>query len=275
MFGKMKEGKLRLAATITAALGAGVMAYLTRLHFSDSGGGSVCDLSAELSCGIVNKSLYSEVVGIPLAILGLVFFLTVIYILWLNPVKKPWKVILLFSIFSLVFGLYLSAIEQFVLGSVCIFCEISKLLMIVLIVLSAYGVRSRKEKLPTPWIIGVILVALVFSWVVYMIQRPPEIKKDYSGLASCLTENDVHMYGAYWCQSCAKQKRDLGPAFEKISYIECDPRGENSQVERCVERDISKTPTWIQEKDGEDMKHLVGAHSPEKLAEFFGCSETL
>lgn len=271
----MKEGKLRLATTIVAGLGAGLMAYLTRLHFSSHGGDSFCDISTELSCDIVNKSLYSEVMGIPMAVLGLVFFLSVIYVLWLNPVKKPWRVVLLFSIFSLIFGIYLSLIEHFVIGSICILCEASKLLMIVLVVMAAYGVKTRKEKLPLNLVVLTVLVAVLFSWVTYRIQKPPEAKKDYAAVAQCLKDNDVTMYGAYWCPNCQKQKRDFGDAFKLLGEVECDPRGENAEPERCIEKEISKTPTWIQEKDGEEVKRLLGHQKIEALAEAFGCSEAL
>lgn len=276
MFGKGVNAKLKIAATVVAGLGAYLMGYLTRLHFKDAGGDSICDISAELSCDIVNKSLYSEILGVPVAVLGLLFFLSIPYLLYVKPLKKPWRAVLLFSVFSLVFGLYLSALEQFVIGSICLFCETSKLLMLALLGIAAYAVKHEKEELPKQWIVGAVLVGLVFSGAAYMLQKPPAPKADYTALAQCLTESGVHMYGAFGCTHCATQKRDLGAAFSEISYIECDPRGEDNQSERCIARNIPGTPTWIQEtSEGEVLHTVVGAQSPERLAEEFGCEDSL
>lgn len=276
MFGQGKERAIRIAILIASLLGAGVMAYLTRLHFLDTGS-AYCDISEGFSCSIVNKSIYSEVLGIPLAILGLVYFLAVPYLLFNPQIKKPYRWILLFSVFSLVFGLYLSGIEQIVLASVCIFCEISKVIMVVLIVLSAYGMKMTKEPFSINWIVGAVLVAALFSFVTYRLQQDPAPERDYTAVAQCLTEKGVYMYGAKFCPSCAKVKRDFGPAYDSLAYLECDPRfGEGNVVERCIARDIKKTPSFLLETpDGEVLDELVGAHSPEKIAEYFGCEEAL
>lgn len=169
MFGLKRDRKLKLIASIIAGIGAYVMGYLTRLHFTEAGS-SVCDISEKLSCGIVNKSAYAEVIGIPVSILGLIFFLSIPYLLYAKPFKKPWRLVLLASVFSLVFGLYLSWIEQAVIYSICLFCESSKVLIIALIGISAYAVKHEKENLPKSWIFATALSGIVFSFVVYFLQ---------------------------------------------------------------------------------------------------------
>jgi uncharacterized membrane protein len=250
------------------------MAYLTRLHYTGAPS-AACDFSAELSCNIVNLSLYSELLGVPVAVFGLGYFLFVIGLFVSRRVKRPFTWTLLFSIFSLTFGLYLSGIEQFILGSICVFCEASKLLMIALIAVSAYGARAAKEPLRGTWIVAAVLAGVLFSAAAWALQSEPRASKDYSGVARCLSERGVVMYGAYWCPSCAKVKKGFGEAFAGIAYVECDPRGEDAQAARCIERAVRKTPTWIQEPGGTEVKREEGALSPEKLAETFGCEEAL
>jgi hypothetical protein len=148
--------------------------------------------------------------------------------------------------------------------------------MIAVIILSALGVKWHKEPFQANWAVGAILLGALFSFAAYQLQKEPEPERDYAALARCLTERGVYMYGAKYCPSCAKVKRDFGPAFGELNYLECDPRfGEKEVVERCISRDIKKTPTWMQERDGEVLKELVGALPPEELAREFGCADAL
>lgn len=167
MFGQDRSKTLKIVASSLAAAGAVLMGYLTRLHYSPSGFSAVCDFSAGFSCDIVNKSLYSEILGVPVAVLGLVYFLAVPYLLYAKPLKEPWRAIVLFTVFSLVFGLYLTLLEQFVIDSICLFCEASKLLMIGILVVAARGVRLEREKLPASWIGVTIVFGILFSWAAY------------------------------------------------------------------------------------------------------------
>ena len=256
--------------TALALIGALLMLYLTYLHFSGTTS-TVCDFSAELSCQIVNQSVFSEILGIPISLLGFIYFIGVIALLNQKKIKKQFRLILLLTLFSLVYSLSLSSIEIFLLASICLFCEISKVIMAAIFGLSIAGVYKNKEKLPALWVIGAILIGLLYSWVAFSLQTKPTVTRDYTSIAQCLTEKGVAMYSAFWCPKCAKQKKLFGNAFEFIDEIECDPRGKDSQTERCIEKKISKTPTWLWEKDGEEIKRITGAQPIEDLALFFEC----
>jgi glutaredoxin len=87
-------------------------------------------------------------------------------------------------------------------------------------------------------------------------------------LAEHLTEQDITMYGAYWCPHCNTQKELFGPAVKSIQYVECDPEGENAQPQLCRDKNIAGYPTW--EIDGQ---LYPGTHSLEELAELSGFQE--
>jgi len=89
--------------------------------------------------------------------------------------------------------------------------------------------------------------------------------------AQCLTEKGVKMYGSYTCSACAANKKSFGDAWKYVTYIECNPRGPNPQVELCLTRNIEKTPTWILEENNIEKKRLVGFQVLEDLASFSGC----
>ncbi|MDH3609902.1 MAG: hypothetical protein OEQ24_11775, partial [Gammaproteobacteria bacterium] len=72
-------------------------------------------------------------------------------------------------------------------------------------------------------------------------------------LAKCLTHKGWIMYGSYTCSACLAQKKLFGEAFEHIKEIECNPHAPNTEVEQCIEKKIRKTPTWILEKEDQEI----------------------
>ena len=86
-----------------------------------------------------------------------------------------------------------------------------------------------------------------------------------------MSDKGIVMYGSFTCAACRKQRKEFGASFDLIKEIECHPRGENSQTDLCLKKDISKTPTWMLEKEGNEVKRLVGYQSFESLAELSGC----
>ncbi|NET31106.1 MAG: hypothetical protein F6K19_03785 [Cyanothece sp. SIO1E1] len=64
------------------------------------------------------------------------------------------------------------------------------------------------------------------------------------GLAQHLQATGARMYGAYWCPHCHNQKEMFGKAASYVPYIECDPKGNDSQTEVCQAKEIKGYPTW-------------------------------
>ncbi|MAG16305.1 hypothetical protein CMO88_04545 [Candidatus Woesearchaeota archaeon] len=98
-----------------------------------------------------------------------------------------------------------------------------------------------------------------------------EDSSEFDSFASCIKENGLKMYGSFTCSVCKRQRAIFGSSFELVGEIECHPRGENPQTELCLQKDIEKTPTWILEQDGEEIKRLTGFQNMETLAEISGC----
>ena len=64
-------------------------------------------------------------------------------------------------------------------------------------------------------------------------------------LARHLAKSGAVFYGAYWCPHCQEQKERFGGAAGLLPYVECDPKGERSQTERCRAAGIKVFPTWV------------------------------
>ena len=110
-------------------------------------------------------------------------------------------------------------------------------------------------------IIAGILLAIVF---VSACSGP---KVDYSEFSKCLTMKDVKMYGAYWCSSCAEQKKLFGDSFKYVAYVECAVRGSSAQLATCRESKIENYPTW----EFADGSRAVGLLSIAELSSKSGC----
>lgn len=118
----------------------------------------------------------------------------------------------------------------------------------------------------------ILLVAIIFISGCISQQEKTEESSKLDVFAKCLTEKGVKMYGSITCSICAKERELFGSSFQYIEEVECHPRGKNPQTELCLKKDIKKTPTWILEKDGVELKRLDGYQTFETLSEFSGCS---
>lgn len=258
----------RIITIVLSLAGMAVMAYLTALHYAGNGS-AFCDLSQELSCSFVNQSRYAEVAGIPMAILGIITFAAVLAL----AVSRNALAIALLTLFSVIPSLYLSVIEFFVLRSICIFCEIAKVILLAIFVVAVAALRAARTPFPWRAAMGVVFVGIVATAGTYLLQRPRMVQ-DYTAFAQCLAEKGFVMYGSVTCGACAKQRAMFGDAFQYIAEIECDPRNPNPETERCIAKAIEKTPTWIQEDTNgkEQYRFSPGVQSLAALRDASGCA---
>ena len=89
----------------------------------------------------------------------------------------------------------------------------------------------------------------------------------YDAFAQCLTDKGVVMYGAYWCQHCAEQKRIFGSSFDKITYVECSLPNNAGQTQICMQKNITGYPTW----EFADGTRFEGAQTFSTLSWKSGC----
>jgi hypothetical protein len=86
-------------------------------------------------------------------------------------------------------------------------------------------------------------------------------------LAQHLRQTGAKVYGTYWCPACSHQKQQFGDeAFQYVTYIECDPRGQNARPDLCRQANITAFPTW--EMNGRLIQS--GSYPLEALAHFSG-----
>ncbi len=145
---------LQLATFVLALAGLGVSIYLTIAHFTESALAG-CSESGLVNCTKVTTSAQSYVFGIPVAVLGLAFFVFAVAIM------SPWawqaarREIHLARIASLVVGigfvLYLIYAELFIIGSICLYCTSVHAITFVLFVLTMIAAAVWGLKPGAPW----------------------------------------------------------------------------------------------------------------------------
>jgi vitamin-K-epoxide reductase (warfarin-sensitive) len=141
-------GPNRLFFTVIAVLslaGMIVSALSLQRHYAKSAT-EFCDFSQRFSCDIVNRSQQSSIVGIPVAGIGVagyavLFFLSVFR---RSCADTPIR-LLVAATAGLIFALYLTYVEAYVLETWCILCLIS-LGLIFLIAVSSAMVKLQVVK---------------------------------------------------------------------------------------------------------------------------------
>ncbi len=132
--------KIKSVILVASALGMLISAYSTYSHYGDATD-TFCDITATLSCTTVNKSIYAEIGGIPVALIGLYGY-ALILLLALGRAKTKW--LFAVSILGFVFSLYLTWIELFTLRTICILCVTSQLLILVITIAAGLLYFRRK-----------------------------------------------------------------------------------------------------------------------------------
>jgi uncharacterized membrane protein len=136
----MNSTTRRVFQLIAALALAGVVVSSVSLHHHyGTSQTNYCDFGATFNCDIVNRSVYSTVLGIPDALIGilgysLLFSLAMFY---RAKMETPLR-LLIASAAGLTFALYLTYIEKFVLATWCILCLSSLTLIFLITALASF-----------------------------------------------------------------------------------------------------------------------------------------
>ena len=129
---------------VLAAIGLCLAGYLTYLHYS--GTTPPCSIKGN-PCSQVQKSRYSEFVGIPVALIGLIGYIAILGSLLAPEGERARFVTMALTVGGFGFSAYLTYRELFTLHKICEWCVSSALLMTVIMCLSIWR-YLRGEDLP-------------------------------------------------------------------------------------------------------------------------------
>jgi uncharacterized membrane protein len=119
---------------VLATIGLGVASYLTYVHYS--GHPPVC--TAGGSCLKVQTSVYSKLVGVPVALMGLIGYIAILASLLAPEGETSRFATLVFTIGGFGFSAYLTYRELFSIHAVCEWCASSAVIMTILMLLAVW-----------------------------------------------------------------------------------------------------------------------------------------
>jgi len=136
---------MRYVIAVLALAGAVVSGLALQVHYT--AGTTPCSINEKWDCGVVNHSSYSLIEGVPVALIGIIGYLVLV---WLGLARQR-AVLSLAAAVGLAFALYLAHIERDVLGVWCLYCVISLAIIAVItflgplwIIIDANQRRSRR-----------------------------------------------------------------------------------------------------------------------------------
>lgn len=121
--------------------------YLTYMHFKPEAS-DFCVISEAFNCDIVNKSIYADIFGIPVSILGALTYLALL-VFSLRGLKKDQTKLMpyvtAFVFVGFLFSLRLSYIEAYVLRTWCIFCIASQIIIFLELLVFTHLLKLSKK----------------------------------------------------------------------------------------------------------------------------------
>jgi len=143
MFAAVSRKRYFSLIMVCCMLGA-VASSLALQHHYRHDASSFCNFNATFNCDVVNRSSYSEIAGVPVALVGLLAYLFMIGLSMLQGEKPETPALLLFlGLAGLGFSVYLTYVEAEVLRTWCVLCVTSLAAIALIAILSAVRVRAE------------------------------------------------------------------------------------------------------------------------------------
>ena len=126
----MSDRAIRSSMVVLAVLGLGVAGYLTYTHYT--GAAPVCSLSH--GCEKVQSSAYSELGGVPVALLGLIGYGAILAAALAPSTDRTRLALVGLTLAGFGLSAYLTYRELFTIHAVCQWCVSSAVIMTLLAV---------------------------------------------------------------------------------------------------------------------------------------------
>lgn len=246
-----------------ASLGMILSAYLLIARAAHAP--TYCPLGS--GCDVVQSSRYAAVFGIPVALLGLAYYIGLLVLAVRRiPEDRRWAGTSPLASIGVGASLVFTTVQQMAIRATCSLCMVSALLSLAILLYLVIRRPVRPRAATWGWASAGAIATVAFLMIGYAVGAPESADTAYaSGLARHLTESGVKFYGAYWCPHCADQKALFGSAAAVLPYVECDSRSPIGQPQVCAQAGIRAFPTW----DIGDRR-IEGVLSLEDLARLTG-----
>src|SRR6202011_4024037 len=132
---------LRIAMIVLTIVGLGVASYLTYVHYS--GIKPACSLGG--SCEKVQTSAYSHLAGVPVALMGLIGYVTILALLLAPQSETTRFATVAVTTIGFGFSAYLTYRELFSIHAICAWCVSSAVILTALVSLAVWRFLLGEE----------------------------------------------------------------------------------------------------------------------------------
>jgi len=129
----LKPKNLKAIRLILVTVGIGISLYLTytKLTFSPI----ICKFG---DCDLVQRSEYANFFGIPIAFLGVFYYLILAVLIWYKDLDIKYtkfidKALVFWVIWGVIFSTYLTYLEIYVIKAICMWCIFSYIVVLKLL----------------------------------------------------------------------------------------------------------------------------------------------
>lgn len=123
--------------------------YLTVQHYTDF----TLPCTITHGCDLVTKSEYSSIMGVPVALLGALFYVGIFlatYIILETKTQKNLRFVAYSTIAGFLFSLWFMYVQAFIIHAFCQYCILSAITSTTLFILSMVYVRRVSQKKSSP-----------------------------------------------------------------------------------------------------------------------------
>jgi uncharacterized membrane protein len=144
-------GGLSWLMMLLAIGGIGISAYLT---WGYTAPGATLACGGSHGCEVVKNSIYANFWGIPLPLIGLAFFVTVLVLLIFQQQfvagRRAWSPYIALAIFGIslagvLYSAYLTYLELFVIYAICRWCITLAIITTTIMFLSIFNLRHNNQ----------------------------------------------------------------------------------------------------------------------------------
>ncbi len=130
----MSRRTLRIAMIVLTVVGVGIASYVTYVHYA----GIKPACTAGESCTKVQTSIYSELAGVPVALMGLIGYVAILATLLAPQGENARFATLVLTLGGFGFSAYLTYRELFSIHAICEWCVTSAVVMTILMLCSVW-----------------------------------------------------------------------------------------------------------------------------------------
>ncbi len=134
---KVKRFSILFLVLLGLALSIELCVVYYNANFNVNAQPSICVISETMDCDSVAKTAYSQFLGVPLSLWGVLLYLFLLFMIFVDKLKNikflnflgvfknPLSYIFCISLFSFIVSMYLAYISFVKINSICVFCVIT------------------------------------------------------------------------------------------------------------------------------------------------------